>query len=119
MIEAKKVEATLQQFELKNEKDVKFKSRYFLEDIYFSASDDKSLYLFDEEGTLYEELLLENIDEERINTLASERFEDYAIAYVIVDKKPTYVIVTSKEDVFVDIETFEEILVFRKGITND
>ena len=119
MIEAKKVQTTVQLFEQKNSKEVEFKSRYFLEDVYFSAFDEKTLYFFSEEGKLYFETPLSNLDEDRLNTLASEKYDNYSLAYVLIDDKPTYVIVSEKEDVFINVETFEELLVFRKGINND
>ena len=119
MIEAKKVDTTMQRFEQENDKDVEFRSRYFLEEAYFSATDQSNLYLFDEDGKLLEEIELNKINEERLETLAQDKYEHYSFAYALVDKKPTYVIVSDKEDVFIDLETFEEILVFRKGIAND
>lgn len=119
MIEARKVNDIVQQFELKNNKSVDFKSRYFLEEAMFTASDESTLYFFFEDGGLFYELQLSLLDEARLQSIAEKSYDDYSIAYAMIDERPVYVIVSDREDVFIDVETFEEVLVFRKGIAND
>lgn len=119
MIEVKNVEKIVEVFESENNKSVEFYSRYFADKVYMSATDKNNLYVFDETGSLIYEIALDKIDDAKIQEIASSNFESYTIAFAKLDKKPVYVIESKEEDIFIDLETFEEVLRFRKGMSRD
>lgn len=119
MIEAKEVKNVVSLFESNHKKQVDFNSRYFSDKTYYSATDDDALYLFDEEGKLVLETPLADLDLDRIDAIASETLSEYSISFAMVDKKLVYVIVSDSVDMFVDAESFEVVLTFRKGVKHD
>lgn len=119
MIEVKEVKNVVSLFESNHKKQVDFNSRYFSDKTYYSATDDNTLYLFDEEGKLVLETPLADLDLDRIDTIASETLSEYSISFAMVDKKLVYVIVSDSVDMFVDAESFEVVLTFRKGVKHD
>lgn len=118
--ESQKVQSSFKLFKERNNFDnVILENRYFYDDVYFSASDNDFLYLFNVDGQLASRINKSKLDLSKIQSLAEESFDSYEINYTVIDKEIVYVIVTEKYDIFIDVDNFEEILRFRKGIADE
>lgn len=116
MLEVKKVESIVSNFNVKNKKDSDFDKRYFSDEAYYSSVDDEYLYLFDEEGNILFEELLSNLDIDRVSEIAKEMFDDFDISYALYEDELVYVIVSEFEDVYISFNDFEKVFSFRKGV---
>ena len=118
--ESVKINKSLNLFEERNNlSNIELYDRYFFDETYISGYDDIYLYLFDEDGRLFKKIEKSKLDLETIEDLASSEFKNSKISFLILDEKIVYVIVSDTYDVFIDIETFDEILRFRKGIADE
>lgn len=118
MIEVDKVNTIVELFEESNDKKVKFESRYFYDQAYYSASDANNLYVFDENGKLLMESDLSKLNPDLIKD-KYELSSDIAMAYAIHDKQLVYTASDNKYEYLFSVETNELVLKFRKGIVND
>lgn len=116
MVEVKKVESIVNNFNNKNEKDSEFDNRYFSDLAYYSSVDNDYIYLFNEQGELLKEELLSNLDLDRVNEIARSLFDDYNLSYAIYEDEIVYVIVNEFEDVYISFNDFEKVFSFRKGV---
>ncbi len=118
--ESVKINKSLDLFKERNNlSNIELNDCYFFDETYISGYDDIYLYLFDEDGRLFKKIEKSKLDLETIEDLASSEFKNSKISFLVLDEKIVYVIVSDTYDVFVDIETFDEILRFRKGIADE
>lgn len=118
MIEVNKVNKIVEQFELLNDKEVEFESRYFYDQAYYTASDANDLYVFNDQGKL---LLTESLDKLDFEALRAKHnlADDISFAYAIHEDDLVYAVYDDKYDYLYSVKTNELVLKFRKGIVND
>ena len=118
MLEVEKVETITTLFESKYQKDVDFESRYMLDKVYYTATDEAFLYVYDENGNL-----LETTDRSAINNaLALDLLKldtETHVGYAIFDGELVYAITTEKVEYLVNVERLEIVLKMDKVIGND
>lgn len=118
MLEVEKVETITTLFESKYQKDVDFESRYMLDKVYYAATDEAFLYVYDENGNL-----LETTDRSAINNaLALELLKldkETQVGYALFDGELVYAITTEKVEYLVNVERLEIVLKMDKVIGND
>lgn len=118
MIEVNKVNEIVEQFEVQNDKKVKFEARYFADIAYYSATDANELYIFDENGKLLNSIDLNQLNVE--NMIKKNNFDENSkVAYAIYEDEIVYAISNLKTDYYVSVIDNEIILMIRKGIEND
>lgn len=112
----------LQLFETTNDlNDLTLESRYVFGDIYYSASDNDSIYFFLDNGKLFLQRDKKILDYNQVEKIAATIFpsQNNKLYLSIYEKKPVYVISNENYDVFVDFEEFKEVFRVRKGIGNE
>ena len=118
MIEVNKVNKFVEQFELLNDKEVEFESRYFYDQAYYTASDANDLYVFNDQGKLLLTESLDNLDFEALRA-KHNLADDISFAYAIHEDELVYAVYDDKYEYLYSVKTNELVLKFRKGIVND
>ncbi|NLY62939.1 MAG: hypothetical protein GX074_03675 [Erysipelothrix sp.] len=118
MIEVNKVNKIVEQFELLNDKEVEFESRYFYDQAYYTASDANDLYVFNDQGKLLLTESLDNLDFEALRA-KHNLADDISFAYAIHEDELVYAVYDDKYEYLYSVKTNELVLKFRKGIVND
>lgn len=116
MIETEKVEEVVSKFEVKENKEVEFYSRYNSDKQYYSAYDKKHLYLFDDQGILLKDLEHHELLFEKLDELLEKQIPESTLAFALYEKDIVGVLITPEEDIYIDLDTMQEIFKFRKGI---
>ena len=108
----------VEQFELLNDKEVEFESRYFYDQAYYTASDANDLFVFNDQGKLLLTESLDNLDFEALRA-KHNLADDISFAYAIHEDELVYAVYDDKYEYLYSVKTNELVLKFRKGIVND
>lgn len=112
----------LELFEKENDlNNLELESRYALDQVFYSASDDEKLYFFLEDGSLIITSDKVKLDYEKVQEVADDKYAtlNNKIRLAVYENAPVYVIVNKDYDVFLDFDNLEEVFKYRKGIGND
>lgn len=116
MIETNKVDEIVSRFEVKENKEVEFFSRYNADQQYYSAYDKQYLYLFNDQGLLLEKLEYNDALFDDLKNLLNDKNPKSTLAFALYEKEIVGVLSSPEEDIYINLESMEEVFKFRKGI---
>ena len=100
--------------------NLKLESRYGFDKVYYSAVDKDKVFIFLKDWALVLSLKQSDLDYDAALSKGRDLLgADIKVNLAIYNQKPVYVIVSDNEDIMLDIDNFEIVFKYRKGIVNE